>query len=256
MSCSEFEPMIADRLFGEPDAASREALDRHLARCEDCRRTLAGMQAALGVASMRTRPEPDAATWASFDARLGERLRDERVPQRTRVLWLRARPWAAAVAFLGLGLVLGRTVLAPVPAAPDAPSAVQTVAGDVLERTTAYLDRSRLLLLDIAHSEGETDDPAALDLPRRSRIARELVTEAADLGEALSAADERRLRALVADLETILAQLAALETGLDLPGLELVRSEVESRALLFRIDIERLRAAEPRQTRSRTRNDA
>jgi hypothetical protein len=48
---------------------------------------------------------------------------------------------------------------------------------------------------------------------------------------------QRRLRELVADLETVLLQIANLESGNDLEAVEFVKQGVENRGLLLKINL-------------------
>ena len=63
---------------------------------------------------------------------------------------------------------------------------------------------------------------------------------AAVLFLALAAGGEKRLRALVADLEVIMMQIANIGTGQDIEGLELVKQGVDQRGIFLRIDLDRL----------------
>ena len=57
------------------------------------------------------------------------------------------------------------------------------------------------------------------------------------------------LRALIDDLEVILLQIANLEAEHDVPAIELVRSGVDRRGILLKIQVEQMRrtpAPEPR----------
>lgn len=289
--CHQIEPLLTERLFGEPTDEERTALDAHLAQCATCTTLLRDMESTLRVASLRRPVDPGAEYWDGFADRMEARIRADdgpvvrvepsmqtghsendprpmtvsdgnavtgepmrRVSDRDATRGLRrhfatSRPvsWAAAVAFVAIGVLLGRVLFAP--SSPQAPMAEGPRVTDppnerqiVLARTQAYLDRSKMLLLELAHFDAQTDDPVTLNLPRRSQIAQELVLEAADLDVALAAAREKRLRSLVADLEEILTQIADLEAQSESPAIEMVRSGVDEKALMFRIDVEELRA--------------
>lgn len=142
------------------------------------------------------------------------------------------------------GAPVPQTAPARRPAAP-APDEGNVRPAMLETRARHYMDRSKVLLLGLVNFDPSADDPAALDLPRRQAAARRLVDEAAPLKDDLAAADEQRLRELVADLEVILLQIANLEAEHDVPAIEMVRSGVDRRALLLKINVEQMRLAEP-----------
>ncbi len=123
----------------------------------------------------------------------------------------------------------------PSPAPSVAAPPVQRAALD--ERASRYLERSKVLLLGLVNLEPAAGEAAALNLPRERELARALVQEAGPLQAALTAADQQRLRALIADLEVILLQIANLESGYDVPAIELVRSGVDRRGILLKINL-------------------
>jgi hypothetical protein len=71
-------------------------------------------------------------------------------------------------------------------------------------------------------------------------MSRGLAAEAPALRKALDERGEKRLRALVADLEVILMQIANLESGQDLEGVELIKQGVDRKGLFLKIDVGRM----------------
>lgn len=151
---------------------------------------------------------------------------------------------AAAIALVAVGVFLGRSSLFDASDAPVA-SGPSTELVELDERAWTYLDRSRTLLLGVANFNAGEDDPADLQLARRQSIAAELVREAPELQQALSASDRQRLSALIADLELVLLQLAHLDEEIDLPQLEMVQQGVDQKAILFKIDVEAMNRRDP-----------
>ncbi|MCK7483001.1 MAG: hypothetical protein M0C28_42195 [Candidatus Moduliflexus flocculans] len=60
------------------------------------------------------------------------------------------------------------------------------------------------------------------------------------LRRSLSARDQKRLRALVGELEVIMMQIANLGSGQDAEGIELVKQGVDARGIFLKIDLDRL----------------
>lgn len=158
---------------------------------------------------------------------------------------------AFAAAVLLVGVLLGRTVLAPDRSAVSQQNVAAGAGPSVdlaAEAAHQYLGRSKVLLLGIVHSEN--GDAADLNLPRRKEMARELVMAAADLKPSLEDADMRRLHELISEIEMIMIQIANLEAEYDLPAVDMVREGVERKALLFKINVEEMRQLESAPGRS------
>ena len=259
-ACHAYEPLLAEHLFGELDSASRQRLAAHLAGCPACRAELAELEAAVEVAAAAPRPEPDAAYWRGYDARLAARLaREDRPawPARLAAWWRQSIPapapaWhlqlAGAVALLVVGVGLGWLLFAP--SADESPRfagvapAMPVEAAALEARTERYLERSKVLLLGLVNMEPGAAGDAPLDLSRRQAVARSLVAEADTLRGALSPKQYRALLALLDDLEVILVQIANLEAGYDVPAIEMVQRGVERRGLLLKIDLTALSRAD------------
>ena len=260
-SCASYEQLMADVLFGTPEAAAtaaaRARLEAHLAACSDCARAFAELRATLSVASRRVRPEPAPEYWEGYYDRLAARLdappraasRPPRPPGRRPPALQRTARIVLAVFLVAAGVVIGRFLPSPGSVSEPLPAATTTLTQareDLLHRQAQrYLNRSKVLLLGLVNTEPGVAGTAGLDLPRQRRIARELVGEAGGLREALVASEQARLSDLVADLELILLQIANLEAEDDLPALELVRSGVDARGILLKINLTEMRMAEP-----------
>jgi hypothetical protein len=125
------------------------------------------------------------------------------------------------------------------------------------ERAINYLERSKVLLLGIVNSSSA--EPAS-GLQKEQQVSRLLVSEAEELKNSLSDADEQRMKQLITDLEVILLQIANLEEEKGFPAVEIVRSGVERRGILLKINLEQMRSQEnsvPKAPKQETaRNDS
>lgn len=256
------EDMLTRALFGaledEPEAAA------HLAACPACAAEYRALRGVLDATAHRARPEPPPAFWDGYADRLAERMAAEeahawsgrlsrwrgRLAEAAAALVRPVPAWTwqlgVAVLLVGLGIVIGRGgAQEPVSEGPsfEATPAVRPVALET--RTRRYIDRSKVLLLGLVHYDPDVEGADLLDLPRHQALARTLADEADGLKEDLAEAEQQRLRELVADLEVILLQIANLEAQHDLPAIELVRSGVERRGLLLKINVEEMRLAAP-----------
>ena len=262
--CQHYEALIAEKLFGELSPEEKQRLERHLEACPGCRTQVHEMEAALHLAASRTRPEPSADFWEGYYARLVGRLREEEQrPNWTSRLaeWLRAPGrlnlsalaprWAyqlsGAVALLAVGVLIGWLVfgntVSQAPVVAEGPGVEIPVQAASLEaRAERYLDRSKVLLLGLVNLEEQ--DPALLNLTRQQEIARELIDESGALKDELTEAHQRLLRVLIDDLEVILLLIANMEAGYDLPAIEMVKSGVDRRAILLKINLTEMRRAQ------------
>lgn len=266
-SCKAYEPLMADVLFGTPTPEARHRLEAHLSACAACATAFHEMEGVLEVTAARPRPAVPEGFWDDYEARLCGRMeREARRPLGGRA-WgavvqrplARLAPpvprWAlqlaVAVLLVAVGVVLGRAyddaspgdVVPAVGSAGTPPAVVQPASLEA--RSRQYVERSKVLLLGLVHFDPAREDPAVLNLPRQQQIARDLVAEAGALKEDLTAADQQRLHALIADLEVILLQIANLEAEHDLPAIEMVKSGVDRKALLLKINVEEMRMNAP-----------
>lgn len=126
--CPNYEPLIAEALFGELSPEERRRLDRHVATCDACAEELRAMQATLQITAERERPEPPPSFWHGYWPRLVRRM--EREPANGESLTDRLIAWwqsvtaappamrwalqgAMAIALLVGGFWLGRQQTAP-----------------------------------------------------------------------------------------------------------------------------------------------
>ena len=152
--------------------------------------------------------------------------------------------WAlslSAVFLLVIGIVIGQLMLRqPLVLGGDGLETGLSSAERILlnERALNYLERSKTLLLGIVNSD---PDESGLGLAKERQVSRTLVSEAAELKNSLSDADQQRMKQLVGDLEVILLQIANLGEEKGFPAVEIVRSGVERRGILLKINLEQMR---------------
>jgi Putative zinc-finger len=246
---------MAEALYGELEPAEKELFDRHLRACPVCAAEYASLEATLRIMDKRERTDPGPAFWDGYWNRLSKRMLWESIEEgrapslAARLLrpFTRLPRWsfqaAAAAALLLLGILVGsrliprpegaRAIAAATPARTSAPSPAVVQAGD-------FIERSKLLLLGLVNYDPATQDPYALDLDGKKALSRTLAAEAPALRGALKEPGERRLRELVADLEVILMQIANLEAGQDLEGVDLIKQGVDQKSIFLKIDLGRM----------------
>ena len=243
-ACTEFTSQITEVVSGAADKGDRPLLLEHLRTCKACSEAFDRLQSIVAVTSNKS--DPGEAYWDNYYAQLSSRM-DEvgaQVPFSSRLVALTPR-WAlqvaAAVILLVSGVLIGRITLTGDSSSQQLAVAESTRPTPVQERAYSYLDRSKTLLLGVVNFDTSEDDPSTLNLDRRRSMAGSLIQEASLLQADLSAADERRLSDLIADLEIILLQIANIESTYDLPEIEMVQSGVHRKAIMFKINIESMR---------------
>lgn len=251
MRCKDCQEMMVEALYEELGEERLRAFEEHVGSCSDCSGAYAEMRSTLRTMDRRERPDPGQAYWDGYWNRLKTRM--EPAEPRGWRRWLTRPVWggprwayrgAAAVVLIAMGIVVGR-MIAPTPmnerpTGPAPESIIRTAS--VEERAMQYLESSQVLLLAIVNSDPETDRAYAADWSAQRRLSRRLMAEVPSLESELTDPKQRRLRALVAELELILMQIANLEAEDDPSAVEFIRSSVNDKDVLLKIDLEQLRS--------------
>lgn len=250
--CAKCRGLMAEALYNDLSPKDRAAFETHLTRCGACAAEYAAMTETRKMLDARERRDPGPEFWEGYWDRLEKRLASEPAPRPAR--GRASRPFAlfpawafraaAAAALLVVGIFIGRTLLRPPaprvaratsPAVSPVPG-VEQASAPVL-RARDYFERSKLILLGIVNYDPGASDVYGLDLPRQKQLSRALVNEAGSLQNDLKAPAQKRLRELVADLETILVQIANLESANDLDAVELVKRGVQEKGIFLKINL-------------------
>jgi hypothetical protein len=211
------------------------------------------MQRTTALLDRRKRPEPSQEFWDNYYDRVSARLQQQSPAPFPFAAKESRRSWyylaAAAAAILVFGIVVGRYFLdRPIPeiVTHPAPRPAQT---DTLQvRTGHFLQQSEVLLLAVVNSS----EPSGLEPIQPRQTSQSLLTQASGLKEELQDADEQRLRRLVEELEIILLQIEKLENKKDQSGIDLVRSGVDQRSVLLKIDLEQMKLEDSRTASKKT----
>jgi hypothetical protein len=211
MTCTDLREYLADLVEGTTPPAHREAIDRHLATCEACRRLVADLRRIAQTAGTLDRLPLPPGSWS----RLAARLRQEpgfggaTHPARLSWRWLAVAAGLAAAVGLGVWSVVGPGSAPAPPQAPDAATAatgpgnarpaalVETIEME-LEQAGRHYENAFKALEQMAASEDSPLDPAVMATLREN------------LAVIDRAIDESRV-ALGANPEDPLAQESLLE---------------------------------------------
>lgn len=232
--------------YGESDDA--EAIERALDASPELAQRYRELRRVLDAIPEPEVPEPSADYAERVWRRLEPRIVGDERRTRTWGAWLqnlRIRPldrrWVLAAAALLLAVVAFLTGRATSPPSIEGP---QTAAVDVRERillvTVAdHLERSEMLLLELANSEalGENADGGPFDLSAERRLAGRLSGDNRIYRQAAERAGEARLVRLLDELERTLLQLAHAPDELASDELDELRRRLEEHGLLFRVKV-------------------
>lgn len=264
--CRQYRDAFLAALYQEMDAAEQARFQQHLQACPKCAAAFAEFERTLQMTGEKQRPDPGADFWDGYWGRLKARLEKEAAAaagarqRRRRPAFVPLREWprmalgaTAAAALVAIGIFLGRSYFSP----PSGPARLAPATGETMslqqqaaltERSRNYLERSKVLLLGVLNFEPDPQATAAPDFSFQREYSQRLVQEAAALKDDLQGAENRRLRELVEDLQLVLIQIANLETTHDLPAVDIIKSTVDRRGILLKINLEEMRPArEPRR---------
>ena len=249
--CGMSKDRMIEALYGELEAAEKERLDLHLRSCPECASEYASVAATLRIMDKRERIDPGPGFWDGYWDRLSRRMlwestgEDRRPSLVARLLrpFSRLPRWslqaAGATALLLVGILVGSRLVRQPEAGRAVTAAVRSASGAVVQ-AESFIDRSKVLLLGLVNYDPTSGDTYALDLDHKKSTSRGLAAEAPAIRNALNERGQNRLRGLVADLEVILMQIANLESGQDLEGVDLIKQGVDRQGIFLKIDLDRM----------------
>ncbi len=265
MNCKDCEKLLVEALYDELSAPQKQQFQAHIDDCKSCREAFLGMQATLQIMNKRERSEPQSAFWDNYWDNLEDKL-EVSPTARPKTAFMHSwtfRLMAAAVVLIS-GIFIGRewssldrqlsedfaqeNLVVPDNRQNNVPQILNNPQGNpsfasraVQMRAANYLDRSKVLVLGLINLDEDTDELDSFDFSQHTRVSNELLQEAGYLKQALNTPQSRRLQSLVVDLEAILLEIATLSQQSDIPSVERVRTDVENRGILFKINMEELR---------------
>jgi hypothetical protein len=264
ISCSKCQESLLEALYDELEPEPRYRVEKHLASCPSCSRSFAGLQSTLQLLQLRKRPEPDDAfwngVWGTFVNRVGEPAVGSAV--KTTRIWDFPRrwvfQWAAALVLIVAGLWVGQYLskpaavtegLKPHPVAPSHPR-------DPLDvRLERHLERSKVLLLGLANLDPNHEDIGSFDFTPERTLCKELIRETYTLKPALAQSGNQRAGELLSDLEVILLQISNHQNKDNSFGLELAKTGIRRKAILFQINLEETRRTADKASTSGRRSE-
>lgn len=244
--CRRCGPLLVEAYYKELSAADQQWVDAHLGQCADCAAEFRKIASTMEIMSRREQPDPGAEFWDGYYGRLQKRMAVARSagPGSGAVSEPNIRVWmyriAAAIAFIAIGLLIGKFYYqSPVVTARQETHAVKQ-ANQVDVRAAHFLERSQVLLVGMINMDAsESNEP--YDLSHQKQVSHDLVREASYLKGELNDPRQRKLQRLVSELQVILTQIANMEEEEDLQSVDMVKSGVDRKGILLKINLEQMR---------------
>jgi len=246
IDCRRCRSWLIEAYYRELSQMAQEDVDKHLKECADCATEYKKIVFALTTMSRRKQADPGQEFWDSYYARLQQRMITGPLQPRESVN-KPVRAWfyrvAAAIAFVTIGLLIGRYYF-PTQEVKHAQGGPQTPGpSEVDVRTARFLERSQVLLVGMINID-PTAQNQTYDFSHQKQVSHHLVQEASYLKNELKDPRERKLRQLVSELQIILIQIASMEEQGDLRAVELVKSGVDRKGILLKINLEQMRMSD------------
>ncbi len=230
------EEELVLRYYGE-EAEAPDA-DARLEECAECRALYGALQRTLNMVGALPVPEREAEygarVWKSIEGRLGSRASGWR-----RALAFPARGWrwaAAGAALAGLlaaAFVAGRYYPANRRTAPAAEADAQAREGVLLVAVGDYLERSQMVLIELANADPKRD----LDISTEQERAHGLVTESRLYRQTAENTGDAAVAGVLDQLERVLVEITHEPERISAAELERLRGRLKDEGILFKIRV-------------------
>jgi hypothetical protein len=225
--------------YGELAGSDEGKATKHLADCAACRREFTQLQRVLGALDETVlAPELPDGFERTVWARLEPNLRPE---PRGWFSWLMVSPVPLAIsAILVVAVITAAFFAGRVSSPRTAPAAAAVVSSSEQVRERIFLvdlgehlDRTQMVLVELVAADPERP----LDVTGERAHAEQLLAANRLYRETAMSTGNAAMSDLLDELERILVELAAGPGTLTPPQLDVVRKQIESQSLLFRVRI-------------------
>jgi len=224
--------------YGEMADAEEGSAAAHLSQCRDCHAQYRNLQRVLAVVDEAT--VSGAELPEGFERTLWARLEPNLQRDRPNLFsWFVHSParlaWAAGVLLLVSGAFFAGRLSLRAPEAPGrtAGSAAQVREGILLIDLSDHLDRSQMMLVELASAEAE----GSLDVSRERARAEQLVAANRLYRQTAASTGDGAIVDFLDDLERLLVDLAASPEELSPEQLASVRRRIDTEGLLFKLRV-------------------
>ena len=223
----------------------------HLADCAECQKNFEPLSLTLSTIAL---PEPPP-RGEGYGAKVWRTVRPKLNERRTAIAWW-AIPhrWAAVAAvavLIAVAVIAGRYTNRPPAESPaEATNNAQLPQKVLVVALGDYLDRSEMLLVEVAHAKG----PGELDLNEQRQYAGELVATNRLYRQTAQRVGDADTDALLDQLERVLLQVEHTPRGATATDVQQLRQEIEAGDVLFKVRVAQvhMKAKAKSGNRSRT----
>jgi len=234
--------------YGEANDLRRAGA--HLAECEECRRALDELSMTLQAMAAIEVPERD----DSYGARVWSRIQPRLEVPETRswrqqisafCTWPRLAAAGALAVLLVAAYVAGRSSVPP----PQPEAQRARVPSDaarervLLAAVGSHLDRSRVVLTEIAHRNGG----GTVDIAPEQATAADLAADNRLYRQAAARNGDAAVAAVLEDLERVLVEIASSPSPASHDDLARWRGQIQTKGLLFKVTVMGSRVRERQQ---------
>ena len=225
--------------------------EAHLAACAACRERHELLAAALREIDAAPVPERGETYGAEVWARLQPRLEAERHRRRwwhamgAAMTWPRLAMGGAVAALLVAAFVAGRSSVPPPQTEARRAEAPSDAARErvLLGAVGSHLDRSRVVLTEIAHRNGG----AAADISLERATASDLIADNRLYRQTAARNGDAAVAAVLEDLERVLVEIASSPSPASHDDLARWREQIDTKGLLFKVTVMGARVRERQQ---------
>lgn len=241
MKNQHVEHLFIDALEALLTDEQKAHFDKHLKECPTCAREFNSMQAVYTQTREAAPPQQEESFWNKYWYNLQYKLDApgrrfyflSKLSRLTIDHYLRAGLAAAALIILSIGLYFGELSF-HISDVTDTPMAhINTIQ----DKASTYLERSKILLTSISNIETK-ESPRIHNFERQKALSQTLVDQTAQLQQELDPVAQKRMLSLVNDLETVLLQIANLDSAYDTNTLEMIQYSVEQKSILFKLNLQ------------------
>lgn len=249
MNCKQVQRKLSDYVDRNLSDSEKMIIENHLDDCRNCSSEFASLQAILTEASKMDNVTAPDVLWEKIEYQLdaGANSLLSRISasmshlkaglQNAIPIPMPVLRMAGVISVLIIGVLIGRFFYPTEKKEVTVPTAeVQDGKMQLLsERTVGYVDKSKILFLGLVNANPE--ELKNSDLSSEKRLARNLIAEASFLKENLSPKSNASIIQLVDELEMILYEIANLEEQQDIDNIELIKSGIDRKGLLLKINL-------------------
>ena len=249
MNCKNVRDRLSDYLDNNLSGSEKRDFEAHIKECRSCEAEVTAFRSIIAEASSLDRVAAPDSLWSKIAVELDST--DEPIYSRVKAglftlknrfenslpIPLPALRIVGVAVVLLAGVFIGRYFMPFVGEQNISQHGTipETAIQLVQIRADDYVEKSRILFLGLVNAD--SSEAEKMDWRSEKTMARKLINEASFIKENLSPGQDEQIKLLVEELELILLQIANLEQQHDLESIELIKSGIDRKGLLLKINV-------------------